>query len=131
MKTRALVLVALLCFLPLLAHAGSATINWVAPTAAVDSSPLTGNQAVTNYQVWVSASPIATTTTAPATATLTSTVTTTTQTLSTTPGGTIYARVKACNGLLCSDFSAQATAPVPVAAPGIPTSVTITISTAP
>jgi len=118
-------------FLPLFAHAANATINWVAPATAVDGSALTGAQALTNYQVWVSTSSIASTTTAPPTATLTSTSTTTTQTIAASAGSKIYARVKACNGLLCSDFSAEATATVPVSAPGIPTSVTITITAGP
>jgi len=123
---------ALLCLLfaaPI--FAANATINWVAPAAAVDGSALTGAQALTNYQVWVSTSSIASTTTTAPTATLTSTNTTTTQTIAASAGAKIYARVKACIGLLCSDFSAEATATVPVSAPGIPTSVTITITAGP
>lgn len=132
MKTRALLLLALLCVLPVFAHAApSATIAWTAPTTAVDGSALTGAQALTNYQVWVSSSPILDTSTAPPTVTLSNTVTTTTQTVSVPAGGTVYARVKACIVQLCSAFSAQASMAVPLSAPGIPTSVTVTITVAP
>lgn len=132
MKTSyARALLTLLAFAPLLAHAATATISWTAPTTAVDGSPLTGAQAITSYQVWVSTSSIPTTTTTPPTTTVTSGATTTTQTIAVAAGGSVFARVKACNGVLCSDFSAQATATVPVSPPGVPTSVTITISIAP
>lgn len=132
MKTSALTLLVLLVLAPLIAHAApSATIAWTAPTTAVDNSALTGAQALTNYQVWVSASPISDTTSAPATVTLSNTVTTTTQTITVPAGGTVYARVKACIGQLCSAFSAQASAVVPLVVPGIPTSVTITLAVAP
>ena len=130
--SRAFAFLVLLALSPILAHAApSATIAWNAPTTAVDGSALTGAQALTNYQVWVSASPILDTTTAPPTVTLSNTVTTTTQAVTVPAGGTVYARIKACIGQLCSAFSAQATGVIPVSAPGVPTSVTITISVAP
>lgn len=128
MKTRALILLALLCVLPAFAHAATATISWTAPTTAVDGSALTGQQAITSYQVWVSTSTIPTNTTATATATLTATQTTTTQTVAATPGSSIYARVKACNAAGCSDFTNEAKTTLPVSVPGVPTSVTITIT---
>lgn len=115
-------------FLPLLAHAATATVAWTAPTAAVDGSPLTGAQAITSYQVWVSTVSITTTTTAPPTATITGTATTTTQTITANPGATIFARVKACNSAGCSDFSAESSKALPVTVPGIPTTVTVTVS---
>jgi len=131
MKTRALILLALLCVLPVFAHAATATINWTAPAVAVDGSALTGQQAITSYQVWVSTSSIPATSTATPTATITGTATTTTQTIGVSPGGTIYARVKACNAAGCSDFSAESSKTLPLSPPGVPTTVTVTISLAP
>ncbi len=124
-----LALIALL--LPSLGLAATATINWSAPSTASDGSALTGAQALTSYQVWLSTSSISTTTTAPATVTITGTATTTTQTITASPGQTIYARVKACNAAGCSDFSAEASKALPVSAPGVPTSVTVTIQVGP
>lgn len=127
MKTSALALLALLVFAPLLSHAATATIAWSAPTVATDNTPLTGQQAVTSYQVWVSTSSIPTTTTAPATATVTGTATTTTQSITALPGATIFARVKACNSAGCSDFSVEASKALPVTVPNPPTNVTVTL----
>lgn len=115
-------------FLPLLVHAATATVAWSAPTTASDGSPLTGQQAITSYQVWVSTVSISSTTTAPPTATITGTTTTTTQSITANPGATIYTRVKACNAAGCSDFSAEASKALPVTVPGIPTTVTVTVS---
>ena len=129
MKTlRWLPLALIALFLPLLAHAATATIAWSAPATAVDGSPLTGAQDITSYQVCVSTVSIAATTTAPPTATITGTATTTTQTITANPGATIYARVKACNSAGCSDFSAEANKVLPVTVPGVPTTVTVTVS---
>lgn len=124
-----LALIALL--LPTLGLAATATINWSAPSTATDGTALSGAQALTSYQVWLSTSSIPATTTAPATATITGTATTTTQTLTASPGQTIYARVKACNAAGCSDFSAEASKVLPVTTPNPPTNVTVTISIAP
>ena len=109
------------------AFAATATINWSAPAAAVDGTPLTGAQAITSYQVWVSSATIPTNTTMTPTATVTGTATTTTQTITVLPGGTIYARVKACNSAGCSDFSSEATKTLPVSVPNPPTNVTVTL----
>lgn len=125
---RILPLALIALFLPLLAHAAAATIAWTAPTTATDGSPLTGQQAITSYQVWVSTSSIPSTTTSPATATITGTATTTTQTITANPGATIFARVKACNSAGCSDFSVEASKILPVSVPGVPTTVTVTVS---
>lgn len=131
MKTRALMLLALFALAPVFAHAATATFAWVAPATATDGTPLTGAQALTSYQIWVSTSTIPTTTTTTPTATLTGTATTTTQTIAVSAGGTIYARVKACNSGGCSDFSNEASKVLPVSVPGVPTSVTITLSITP
>lgn len=121
-----LALIALL--LPGLSFAATATINWTAPATASDGSPLTGQQVITSYQVWVATSSIPANTTSQPTATITGTATTTTQTITASPGATIYARVKACNSAGCSDFSAEASKALPVSPPGVPTSVTVTLS---
>lgn len=131
MKTRALMLLALLALVPVFAHAATATINWTAPAAATDGTALTGAQALTSYQVWVSTASIPTTTTTAPTATITGTATTTTQTIAVQPGGTIYARVKACNAGGCSDYSVESSKTLPVSVPGVPTSATITLSITP
>lgn len=131
MKLRLLPLALLALFLPLLAHAATATINWSAPTTATDGSPLTGAQAITSYQVWVSTATIPSTTTMTPTATITGTATTTTQSVTANPGATIFARVKACNSAGCSDFSAEASKALPVTVPGVPTTVTVTIQVSP
>lgn len=132
MKTRALVtFVVLFALAPFFAHAATATINWTAPTAAVDGSALTGQQAITSYQVWLSTSTIPGTTTSTPTVTITGTATTTTQTVTAAPGATLFARVKACNSVDCSDFSVESTKQLPLNTPGVPTSVTITLSAGP
>lgn len=124
-----LALIALL--VPALASAATVTVNWTAPTTAVDGSALSGVQAITSYQVWISTATIPTTTTTQPTATVTGTGTSVTQNISVSPGGTLFARVKACNSAGCSDFSAESSKAVPVNAPGVPTSVTITLQVGP
>ena len=124
-------LVALLALFPVFALGATATINWNAPTVATDGTALTGQQAITSYQVWVSTSSISSTTTTPATATITGTATTTTQTVTASPGATIFARVKACNSAGCSDMSAEASKTLPVTVPNPPTNVTVTIVVGP
>jgi hypothetical protein len=114
-------------FLPLLAHAATATIAWNAPTTATDSSPLTGAQAITSYQVWIATSSIASNTAA----TITGSATTTTQTVTASPGATIFARVKACNAAGCSDLSAEASKTLPLTVPNPPTNITVTIAIGP
>lgn len=118
----------LLALAPGLASAASVTVSWVLPTTAVDGSSLTGAQAITSVQVFLATSSIADASTMAPTATLTATATTTNQVITAAAGQTIYARVKVCNSGGCSVFSNQATRLVPVAAPGVPTSVTITLN---
>jgi len=131
MKLRFLPLALLALFLPLLAHAATATIAWSAPTTATDNSPLTGAQAITSYQVWVSTATIPANTAAAPTATITGTATTTTQSITASPGATIFARVKACNSAGCSDFSNESTKTLPVTIPNPPTNVTVTLVISP
>lgn len=120
-----------LALLPGLASAASITVNWTLPLTAVDGTPLTGEQALTSVQVFLSTATIADSSTAAPTATLTATASTTTQTVTAAPGQTIYARIKACNSGGCSVFSNQAAKIVPVSVPGVPTNVTITLTITP
>jgi hypothetical protein len=120
-----------LALTPALTLAATVTVNWTAPTTAIDGSPLTGSQAITSYQVWLGTSSIAANTTSQPTATVTGSATTTTQTVTASPGQTIFARVKACNSGGCSAMSAEASKLVPVSEPGVPTSVTITLQITP
>lgn len=129
MKKLLLALIALL--VPALTSAATATINWSAPTTATDGTALTGQQAITSYQVWVSTLSIPSTTTGNPTATITGSATTTTQTIAANPGATIYARVKACNAAGCSDFSAEASKVLPITTPNPPTNITVTIQVGP
>lgn len=128
---RSFAFLVLFALVPLFAHAATATINWTAPTTAVDGSALTGQQAITSYQVWVSTATIPANTTMPPTATITGTATTTTQSITALPGATIYARVKACNSAGCSDFSNEVSKALPITTPNPPTSVTVTIQVGP
>jgi hypothetical protein len=120
-----------LALTPALTLAATVTVNWTAPTTAIDGSPLTGSQAITSYQVWLGTSSIAANTTSQPTATVTGSATATTQTVTASPGQTIFARVKACNSGGCSAMSAEASKLVPVSEPGVPTSVTITLQITP
>lgn len=127
---RKLALIALIVLAPLIARAAttSATFAWTAPTTAIDGSALTGAQAITGYQVWVSTTSIPDNVSTAATALITGTATTTTQTVTANPGDTIFARVKACNSSGCGTLSNQVSKALPINLPNPPTSVTITIN---
>lgn len=130
---RKLALVALIVLAPLFelnAHAAtsSVTITWAAPAAAVDGSALTGAQALTKYEAFISTAVIPDSPTGTPTATITAGTTTTTQSITVLAGDTIHARVRACNAAGCSVLSNDVTAVVPISKPGPPTSVTITIN---
>lgn len=103
-------------------------ISWTLPTSAADGTPLTGTQALTKVQVFLSTASIPDTTTMVPTAELTSgSATTTVQNFSVPVGGTLYARIKTCNVQGCSPLSTEATKPFPPAVPGVPTNVQITV----
>ncbi len=106
----------------------SVKISWVLPTTGTDGSTLVGAQALTSVQVFLS------TTTIPATGTMVPTFTlpagaaTTTQTFAVAVGGTLYARVRACNVAGCSDLSTETSKTFPAVAPLPPTNVTIDVT---
>lgn len=124
-------LLLLLLMIPGLASAASVTGSWVLPTTAVDGSALTGSQAITSVQVFFATASIADNSTMAPTATLTATATTSSQNITVAPGGSVFFRVKVCNSAGCSVFSDQAVKPIPVSVPGVPTSVTITLTITP
>lgn len=106
-------------------------LAWVLPVVNDDGSPIGPATAITKIQVFLSASSIPDNSTLTPLAELTSTSTTFTGTFTIAVGGTIFARVKACNASKCSVFSNQTTILVPVPGPGAPTNVTITIVVTP
>lgn len=103
------------------------TLNWTAPTTAVDGTALTGAQVITKYEVFIATATIADTVSGAPTATVT-TGTTTTQPVTASPGSKIFARVRACNASGCSVLSTEASATLPISAPNPPTNVTITLN---
>lgn len=123
-------LLALLIAIPVFA-AQAIQIDWTLPTQAVDGSALTGNQALTKVQVWVASATIPLTTSAVPTVELGPGVTSTSQTITIPAGGAAFVRLKACNAGGCSAFTNEVSVPVPVAVPGLPTTVTIKIVVAP
>lgn len=118
------------------AATGSVDLAWQLPDFACtvgvvpcDNLPLTGINALTGVEVYLSTSPIADDSTASPTVSLTADQTTATATLGVNNGDTIYARIKVRNQFGPSDFSAQVSKPVMIATkPGVPTNVTITIT---
>lgn len=123
----ALLLAILLLPVAVLAATGTINLSWVAPTLAIDGTALTGSQALTKYQVFISTSAIPDNATTP-TVEITAPAGTTVQTLNVAPGDVIQARMKACNSAGCSALTAAVTKAVPVSVPGLPTSVTISIT---
>lgn len=115
---------------------GSATLTWVLPTTSIEGLGLTATNALTEVQVFLSTSPIADTSTALPTVTLGAGVTNTIYTMSVANGSTIYARIKACNKpsttTQCSAFTTQVSKVVNASTvPGVPTSVTISVTITP
>jgi len=112
----------------------SAAVAWTAPTNDANGIPLAGSpNAVTSYNVYASTTPLtAVPTTAPL-AVVTAPATTVTGSVSASVGATLYVYVTACNATGCSALSTPATklVAIPGAPPGIPTSVTLTVTVVP
>lgn len=126
----------LLALMPGLAFAqnvsGVVSVSWTNPTTANDGTALTGTQALTKLQVFAASAPIADASTMTPTLELGPTATTGTVTMTVPNRSTLYLRVKACNAIGCGGFSNQTTKPVNVdQPPGVPTSVTFTITITP
>lgn len=112
----------------------SAAVSWVAPVNDANGLPLAGSpNAVTSYNVYGSTTPLtAVPTTAPL-AVVTAPSTSGTASMTASVGSTLYLYVTACNAAGCSGLSNPGTKLVtaPPALPGVPTSVTITVTITP
>lgn len=105
-----------------------AMTSWTLPTMALDGSPLAGDQALTETQVFVSLAPIADAAIMTPTAKLAANAAAYTWAGTMPNGGTIYVRVKACNAGGCSAYSAQGSKAFALSAPGAPGQVNITVT---
>lgn len=118
---------------------GSANVRWVLPTAGCtltvtpcDNVPLTGTNAITAVELYVSTSPIPDASSMAPSATLANGATTTNYTTSVPNGSTMYLRLKIRNANGVSAFSTQATKVINVGAvPGPATNVTFTFEITP
>jgi hypothetical protein len=116
---------------------GSATYTWTLPTTGCtvgvtpcDNKPLTGADALTGIEVYISTSPIPDNSTMAPTLTLGPTATTAVYSTTVANGSTLYARFKGKNASFGSSptFSAQVSKLVALpVSPGVPTNITITL----
>lgn len=112
----------------------SANGSWVAPTTDANGFPLAGSpNVITSYNVYASTTPLTAVPTGTPLATVTAPTTTVTGSYTATVGQTLYMYVTACNVAGCSGLSPPGTklVTIPGAPPGVPTSVTITITVKP
>lgn len=132
--------VLLLCLVGSVVYAqtvpGTLRLTWTNPTTGcitgstppVCNQPLTGADALTAINVYISTSPIPDTSTMAPTIALPASATTTTHTMQVQRGQTIYARIKAINAAGASPFSNQVSKQITVPViPGVPSSVTVEI----
>jgi hypothetical protein len=132
-------IVCLLALIPFLAEAQALTpssialtIAWTAPTTGGGGTePLTGINALTQYNVYASTTALTTMPSMP-TATSPANALTATGSISASPGQTVYVYVTACDQTGCSPFATAGTAtyviPVIPAIPDPPAKVTITVN---
>lgn len=108
----------------------SANVAWTLPTQDTKGAALTGTNALTSVNVYVSTSAIPDAPVGAAQVVLGATAQTTAYTLTAPANGTIHVRVSACNQFACGALSAEATKLVATGGltPGVPTNVTITIT---
>lgn len=96
--------------------------------------PLTGADALTKIQAWVSANPIPDAPTTPP-VDLAPTATSYTYTTTVPNGSTLYGRFRQCTAKMCGILSPVVSKAVSVVVPGVPTgvavTVTVTVSTTP
>lgn len=112
----------------------SAAVSWVAPVNDANGIPLAGSpNAVTSYNVYASTVPLTAVPAGTPIAVVTAPSTTVTGSATANVGDTLYLYVTACNAVGCSGLSNPGTKLVtaPAAAPGTPTSVTITVTISP
>jgi hypothetical protein len=103
-----------------------ATLTLFPPTLSTTNTPLTGADAITKTQVWVSTSPIADTDASP-TAVLPGVATSYVWTGTVPNGSPIYARYSVCNAA-CSGKSPQVSRAIQVAVPAVPQGAAITVT---
>lgn len=109
----------------------SLTLTWTLPNTATDGSTLTGPQALTKVQVFLSTTTIPDTSTAAPTVELAAGAVTTTQSFTVPVGGSLFARLKACNSAGCSVFSGEVSKNFPATVPMPPTNLTVTVNITP
>lgn len=109
----------------------SAAVSWVAPVNDLNGVPLAGSpNAVTSYNVYLSATPLTATPTGTPTAVVTAPSTTVMSSMQIANGATLYAYVTACNANGCSVLSTPGSkvVSIPAVVPGVPTTVTVTVT---
>lgn len=114
-------------------------VSWTLPTQACVNAPtcsqnvpLTGAYALTGIELYVSTSSIADDSTMAASAVFGASSTTATYNATVNNGQTLYVRVKAVNAFGKSPFSSEVSKLITVPArPGVPTSVTVTLTITP
>lgn len=104
------------------------SISWTAPTVDSTGATITSLEAPTSYQVYVSGTSTMPTT---PTATVPASPTSTTQTVQTGVGQQLFVAVAACNAFGCGAESAPQAITASGSAPGVPTSIKITIAIKP
>jgi hypothetical protein len=121
-------------FVPVIpGKAATLNVTWALPTTATDGTPLTGEQALTAIQLYVSSASIPDDSTQPPVATFTGDMVQATYTGAVPNGTKLYARVKAVNKAGASVFSGEVSKliEIPLAAPNMPTNVQISFTLAP
>jgi hypothetical protein len=112
----------------------SANVSWVAPVNDANGLPLAGSpNAVTSYNVYASTMPLTAVPTGAPLAVVTAPSTAVSGSITAAVGDTVYVYVTSCNPSGCSGLSSPGTKLVtaPAALPGVPTSVTITVTVTP
>lgn len=123
MKTRALALLALLCVLPVFAHAGDVTVSWTNSTTCADGSPLS---MCPTSGIEVLKGATLTDTAYTSVETLGATATTKTYS-GLTPGQVCYS-LKTVSGSQKSAESTRACVTVPSLPPKAPAGITVTVN---
>lgn len=112
----------------------AASVSWVAPVNDANGFSLAGSpNAVTSYNVYASTTPLTAVPSGTPLAVVTAPSTTVSGAITANIGDTVYVYVTSCNASGCSGLSSPGTKLVqaPGASPGVPTSVTITVTITP
>lgn len=106
-------------------------VSWELPTLAADGTALTGEQALTGLQLFVSTAPIADNTALAPSATFAPGITSSTYSGTLPAGATVYIRLRALNQTGAGKLSAEVSKVIelpPLSVPGVPTNVQISIT---